>query len=142
MFTGEIVYVERILANDTSSSALQRLDTYLKMRSSYLKEHDYAGQVEFFGVMRDDKNIALMELFARRVKMASEHVITKIIQDGCDGGVFDVPDAKSAAKMVLHLSAFFDPDLKTDMDARGTAGADIAATELSAAMDMQFLAID
>lgn len=130
------------IANDTSSPALNRLDQYLKMRSSYLKEHDYAGQVEFFRVMNDDKNILLLEMFKRHVRDALEPTLTKIIQDGCDEGTFDVADAKTAADMVIVLGTFFDPALKYAIDVRGTERADAAAANLSAAMDMQFLAID
>lgn len=125
-----------------STSALDKLHEFIHLRSDFLKEHDYEGQVEFYSVMNDEKNASLLLAFNRAVKKISTPHLVKIIEQGCDGGVFTTLDAHSAADMIIHISNFFDPALKVAIDARGTARADDAAAKLRAAMTMQYLIID
>lgn len=125
-----------------SASGLERLHQFLHLRSDYLKEHDYEGQVEFFSVMNDEKNSSLLAAFKRAVtKMAVPH-LSEIIQQGCDEGTFATSDAAAAAEMILHIGDFFDPALKRAIDARATPRADDAAATLRAHMATQYLTID
>ncbi|MEP2783560.1 MAG: TetR/AcrR family transcriptional regulator [Pseudoruegeria sp.] len=131
-----------LASGSTSTSAMDQLNAFIHLRSDYLKEHDYAGQVEFFSVMNDAKNSSLLAAFKRVVgEFASPH-LEQIIKQGCDEGVFSTPDAQTAADMILHIGDFFDPALKVAIDARGTVRADEAAAKLRAAMAMQYLTID
>ena len=130
------------IADPASASGLERLHQFIHLRSDYLKEHDYAGQVAFFSVMNDEKNIALLAAFKRRVSKIASPLLTQIVQQGCDEGIFTAPDAQTAAEMIMHIADFFDPALKVAIDARGTARADYAAVKLRSAMVTQYLTID
>jgi AcrR family transcriptional regulator len=131
-----------LASQSASTSALEQLHRFIHLRSDYLKQHDYEGQVEFFSVMNDKKNTSLLAAFKRTVgKIALPH-LGKIIEQGCDEGVFTTTDAHAAVGMILHIGDFFDPALKVAIDARGTARAADAAAKLRAAMAMQYLTID
>lgn len=130
------------IVQDTTMSALDQLHQYLHLRSDYLKEHDYEGQVEFFSVMNDEKNTSLLAAFKRTVKKSSVSHLVKIIQKGCDEGVFITAHVQVAAEMVFYIGDSFDPALKLAIDARGTAQADEAAKKLRAAMALQYLTTD
>lgn len=125
-----------------SEPALAQLHRFIHLRSDYLKEHDYAGQVAFFSVMNDAKNAGLLAAFKRAVTKMAAPWLTQIIEQGLIEGVFKTPDARAAAEMILHVGDFFDPALKLAIDVRGTDGADAAAAALHANMDMQYLTID
>lgn len=130
------------VAEDKSSSATKRLLQFLHLRSDYLKTYDFAGQVEFFRVMNDDANMVLLERFRRSLKRASYPTLLDIITQGCADGDFTTSHPKTAAEMLITLGSFMDGALKVAIDARGTTHADVAARNLQAAMDMQFLTID
>lgn len=130
------------IAHDQTASAVDLLHRFVHLRSDYLKEHDYEGQVEFFSVMNDEKNVSLLAAFKRTVNKKSVPHLTSIIEKGCSEGVFSTTNAHAAAHMITHISDFFDPALKVAIDARRTAQADDAAEKLRAAMDMQYLTID
>jgi AcrR family transcriptional regulator len=130
------------IAHDETASALDQLHQFVHLRSDYLKEHDYEGQVEFFSVMNDEKNTSLLVAFKRTVGKKSVPHLTRIIEHGLAEGVFATANAHAAAEMILHIGDFFDPSLKVAIDARGTSRADDAAAKLRAAMSMQYLTID
>lgn len=129
-------------ANDEKAPALDLLHRFLQSRAKYLKEHDYPTQVEIFWIMNQDKNIFLREQLKNRVRDAAVPILSKIIQKGCDEGVFKVADVETASEIVLCLSSFLDYALLRAIDARETAKADQAGKKLQAAIDMQFLTID
>lgn len=131
-----------LTSQGTATSAMDQLNAFIHLRSDYLKEHDYEGQVEFFSVMNDAKNSSLLAAFKRVVGGVASPHLAQIIKQGCDEGVFSTPDARSAADMILHIGDFFDSALKVAIDARGTARADDAAAKLRADMAMQYLTID
>lgn len=131
-----------VVASDETSSALDLLHSFIHLRANYLREHDYPGQVEFFRVMNQDKNMVLLEQFKRRVRTGAMPVLTGIIQKGCDEGTFTVADVDTAAELILFLSTFIDLALLRAIDARGSDTADHAADKLQAAIDMQFLTLD
>ncbi|SDX76560.1 transcriptional regulator, TetR family [Ruegeria halocynthiae] len=131
-----------LVASDETSSALKLLRSFTHLRANYLREHDYPGQVEFFRVMNQDKNLVLLEQFKRRVRTGAMPVLTRIIQKGRDDGTFNVADVDTAAELILFLSTFMDLALLRAIEARGTDTADHAARNLQAAIDMQFQTID
>lgn len=130
------------IAENKSASGLDRLHQFIHLRSDYLKAHDYEGQVEFFSVMNDDRNVSLLVAFKRTVTKMAVQQLTQIIQQGRDEGVFSTDDARASAEMILHIADFCYPALKRAIDARGTARADDAAAKLRAAMTIQYLTID
>lgn len=127
---------------DIYTPALTQLHQFLHRRSDYVKSYDYAGQIGFFSAMNADKNTSLLAYLKRAVRDAALPHLTHIIQQGCFEGVFAVNDPQTAAEMILHIGDFFDPALKTAIDARGTYLADGAAAKLTVAMGMQYLTID
>ncbi|WP_170410411.1 TetR/AcrR family transcriptional regulator [Ruegeria atlantica] len=131
-----------VVASDETSPAIDLLHSFLHLRANYLREHEYSGQVEFFRVMNQEKNIILHERFKRRVCEDAMPILTKIIKKGCDEGSFTVTDAETAAELILFVSGFLDFALLRAIDARGTDTADHAAQKLQAAIDMQFLTVD
>lgn len=139
----EIILSEmETITGDPNLTGIELLHRFIHLRSDYLKKYDYPGQVDFFSVMNEDKNIALLEGFKRRVIEKSMPMLVHIIEKGCDEGNFSTASPKIAASMILYLSSFFDGSLKFAIDARGTSDADAAAIDLQAAIDMQFLTID
>lgn len=92
--------------------------------------------------MNEEKNATLLLAFKRAVEKISAPHLIKIIEQGCDEGVFTTFDVQAAANMVMYISDFFDPALKVAIDARRTVRADDAAAKLRVAMTMQFLIVD
>lgn len=127
---------------DEGASATDLLHNFTHLRANYLREHDYPGQVEIFRTMNQERNLALLEQFKRRVRVGAVPILSQILQKGCKEGVFKIADPETAAELILHISNFLDFALLRAIDARGTKEADFAAEKLQAAIDLQFLTID
>ncbi|WP_149866531.1 TetR/AcrR family transcriptional regulator [Tropicimonas marinistellae] len=130
------------IAEDTESSAVERLRSFLHLRSDYLKQHDYPGQVEFFRAMNADQNNFLLTKFKETVMRFSKPALTGIIEQGCRENTMSVTNAGIAAEMIITLSSSFDNALLRAIEARGTPAADEAAVDLQDALDLAFLTID
>ena len=89
-----------------------------------------------------DENAGLYQRLNRSVADAIAPYLARVIQSGIDEGVFHVPDAFATAGLFLQISNSIHGALSVAINARGTNGAQKAAGYLTAAIEIQGLAID
>ena len=111
-------------------------------RHRQVKQSDSAGQVAAFAGLHREENAGLYVRFARALEFAIVPIYAKVIQDGVDDGVFDLPDAFAASDLIVKIGNVSHDALGAAIVARGTNSADAAARRLSAAIEIQGLATD
>ena len=132
----------RPLSEDTSGSALERLKGLFEERHRQIKQSANAGQNAAFDALHRDENAGLYVRFTRALEIAIAPIYAKIIQDGIEEGIFDLPDSFAAADLIVKIGNTTHEALGAAFATRGSSSADAAAQRLSAAIQIQGLATD
>ncbi len=132
----------RPLSEDTNDSALERLKGLFEERHRQIKQDANAGQVAAFDALHREENAGLYVRFTRALELAVVPIYAKVIQDGIEEGIFDLPDSFAAADLIVKIGNVSHDALGAAIAARGSNAADAAAQRLSAAIQIQGLATD
>ncbi len=132
----------RPVAEDPGGTALERLKGIFDERHRQMKQSATVGQVAAFDALHKEENAGLYVRFTRALGVALVPIYAKVIQDGIDEGIFDLPDAFAAADLIIKTSNVSHDALGAAIAARGTSSANAAAQQLSAAIQVQGLATD
>lgn len=132
----------RPFAEATNGAALDRLKGLFQERHRQVKQESIAGHVAAFDALHREDNAGLYVRFTRALESAVVPVYAKVIQDGIEEGVFDLPDAFAAADLIVKIGNISHDALGAAIAARGSDSADAVAQKLSAAIQIQGLATD
>jgi len=132
----------RPVSEDTSGSALTRLKGLFEERHRQIKQSANAGQVAAFDALHREENAGLYVRFTRALEFAVVPIYARVIQDGIEEGVFELPDAFAAADLIVKIGNVSHDALGAAIAARGSNSAEAAARKLSAAIQIQGLATD
>lgn len=126
---------------DPGLDALTRLNIFLA-RARQMKVEDAPRIRAMFDVVFKPENIVLYHRLNAAVGAVMVPVLAGIVAQGKKEGTFDVPDAQSAAEVVLQLGTSTHDAVARAIDASGTPEAIAAADALEARLRFQGIAID
>jgi AcrR family transcriptional regulator len=127
--------------DDPDMDALTRLNRFLA-RSRQMKVEDAPRIRAMFDVVFKPENIVLYHRLNAAVVAVMAPVLARIIAQGKQEGVFDVPDANTAAEVVLQLGASTHDAIARAIEASGTPEAAAAADAVEERLRFQGIAID
>lgn len=132
----------REIAEVTGISARERIDRVFEARLRQMRSSTSDGEIEALHRLYLDENAGLYQRLNRSVANAVAPHLARVIQSGIDEGVFNVPDAFVTAELFLQIGNSNHRALSVAINARGTDEEQAAADYLTAAIEIQGLAID
>lgn len=140
--TNQIAGELQAVAGDSSRTARNRMITILSMEGTFYCDSNFAAQMEMQSIVNDDKNLGLSQRLNRMIHDTTVPILASIIQDGDKDGSLAVPDANTAASLIIYLSRWYDSAMIGAYNARGTERAEATADYLRAVLKRQFQTID
>lgn len=140
--TNQIAVGFLAVASDGSTSARNRMITILSMEGKFYRDSNFAAQMEMQSIVNADKNLGLSQRLNRMIHDTTAPILAKIIQDGNKDSSLNVPDADTAASLIIYLFRWYDSAMISTYNARGTARAEAAAVYLRTVLKRQFHTID
>jgi AcrR family transcriptional regulator len=137
----EAVANVRDVLEDPGLDALMRLNTFLA-RARQMKVEDAPKLRATFDTVFKPENIVLYHRLNAAVVAVMAPVLARIIAQGKKEGTFDVPDAQTAAEIVLQLGTSTHDAVARAVAASGTPEAEVAADALEVRLRFQGIAID
>ncbi len=131
----------RDVLDDPGLDALTRLNSFLA-RARQMKVEDAPKLRATFDVVFKPENIVLYHRLNAAVITVMVPVLARIIAQGKKEGAFHVPDAQSAAEIVLQLGTSTHDAVARAIEASGTPEATEAADTLEVRLRFQGIAID
>ncbi|MDQ8757538.1 TetR/AcrR family transcriptional regulator [Sphingosinicella sp. LHD-64] len=122
-------------------AALFRLNAFLA-QARHMKVEDAPQLRAMFDVVFKPENLVLYHRLNAAVVAVMTPVLVRIIAQGKEEGVFNVPDAQAAAEIVLQLGASTHDAVARAIAASGTPEEKAAADALEERLRFQGLAID
>lgn len=126
------------LVDDTSRSAVDRFQAIYCLQAETYGAMPMESLIYSHTILMLDENAALLTLLNRKIAVVSIPILTRLIEDGQARGEFTVENAHAAAAFITAINNSFDKALLTAIEARGTANAAKAATELKAISKIQY----
>jgi len=140
--TNQIAGELQDVAGDSSRSARNRMIIILSMEGTFYRDSNFAAQMEMQSIVNDDKNLGLSQRLNRMIHDTTTPILASIIQDGNKDGSLTVPDADTAASLIIYLSRWYDSAMIGAYNARGTEREEAAADNLRTVLKQQFQTID
>src|SRR5690606_14686159 len=125
---------------DPGLDALTRLNAFLA-RSREMKVEDAPRLRATFDVVFRPENIVLYHRINAAMVTVMVPVLARIIAQGKEEGVFDVPDPQAIAEIVLQLGTSSHDAVARAIEASGTPKAGAAADALQERIRLQGIAV-
>lgn len=130
------------IANDKTKSAVDRAQSIYDLQGMVIKSGGVDRQAKTRVHLFKDTNSQIYARYRRTIERESVPILTKIVQDGKDGGEFAVEDATATATFLVTISGIVGQTLTDAINARGTGDLAKAKTDLTALIDVQFKAVN
>lgn len=140
--TNQIAAGLQAVAGDSSTTARNRMIAILSMEGAFFRDSNLAAQMEMQSIVNEDKNLGLNQRLNRMIHDTTAPILATIIHDGNMDGSLTVPDADTAASLIIYLSRWYDSAMVGAYNARGTERAEAAADYLRTVLERQFHTID
>lgn len=137
-----IVKPMNAIADDKSKSAVERAQSIYDLQGRVIKSGGVDGQASTRIHLFKDTNSQIHNRYRRTIERESVPILTKIIQDGKDEGVFDIEDALATATFLVTISGIVGQTLTDAINSRGKGNATEAKNKLTALIDVQFKAVN
>jgi len=128
------------LVDDRSRSALDRFQGIYDLQNQHIKTMGIEALTYGYRILMEDANVGLSVLFDRTVARVTIPILTDLIQQGIDEGVFHAKNPEAAASYITYADKCYHPAMLAAIDARGTPEAEKAAALLRATMEATFAA--
>lgn len=126
---------------DSSLGALSRLNAVLSQARRMKVESAPSIRAMFDTVFRPENVVLYHRLHAAVMKVMTP-VFERIIAQGVAEGLFDTPNPRATAEIVLQLGASTHDAVASALEAASTAEANLAADQLDERLRLQGIAID